>query len=61
MKNNIGIERFIRNLCSLLFKTYKEKVIEYVNTATILSLGLGLIGGVFLFTHSKMALKTLHL
>ena len=40
-------------------RNQKEKVIEYVNTATILSLGLGIIGGVLLFTHSKNALTTM--
>ena len=37
----------------------KDKIVEYVNTATLLSLGLGLLGGTILFTQSSRALQTM--
>ena len=37
----------------------KDKIVEYVNTATALSLGLGIVGGTLLFTQSSRALQTM--
>ena len=37
----------------------KDKIVEYVNTATVLSLGLGLVGATLLFTQSTRALQTM--
>lgn len=37
----------------------QDKIVEYVNTATALSLGLGLVGGTILFTQSSRALQTM--
>ena len=37
----------------------KDKIIEFVNTATVLSLGMGIVGSILLFTQSTKALTVM--